>query len=246
MSTTLPRVSTHRPEPSSESLQAGDQRLARLTGLFFLVTYVTSIPPVVYFYAAALHDPDFILGQGFVGLLATGALSELVLIFANIATAVTLYPVLRRSHPVLALGFVAARLVESGFIAMGVVSLLALNTLRLETVQAEPAVAIALGQTLVAVHDWTFNLGPGVVVGIGNGLILGVAMWKTRLVPRALSLLGLVGGPCLLVAGGAVVLGVIEAGSTPQIIATIPEFFWELLVGLWLLIRGFSPNERTA
>jgi Domain of unknown function (DUF4386) len=95
---------------------------------------------------------------------------------------------------------------------------------------------------LVAVHDWTFRLGPGVVVGVGNGLILGYLMWKTRLVPRVLSILGLIGDPALLAAGLAVLFGgtVATIWSIAQIVATVPEFFWELSLGLWLLIKGFD------
>jgi hypothetical protein len=117
---------------------------------------------------------------------------------------------------------------------------MALNTLRLHAGDADPRTLVAIGQALVAVHDWTFRLGPGVVVGVGNGLILGAMMWQTRLVPRAMSILGLVGGPALLVAGIAVLFGIIEAGSLSQLVATIPEFFWELSLGLWLLVRGFK------
>ncbi|HEY8595231.1 MAG TPA: DUF4386 domain-containing protein [Devosiaceae bacterium] len=218
------------------------QRLARLTGLFFLITYAASIPPVAIFYMPALSDPAFILGDGFDMSLSWGAVLELVLIFANIASALTLYPVLSKRHEVLSLSYVAARLTESAFIAFGIVALLALNTLRGNAGAADPAALMVAGQALVALHDWTFRLGPGVVVGIGNGLILGYMMWRTRLVPRFLSILGLVGGPAILASGIAVVLGVIEAASMPQIIATIPEFFWELLFGLWLLIKGFNPN----
>ena len=81
---------------------------------------------------------------------------------------------------------------------------------------------------------------------VGNGLILGYMMWKTRLVPRAMSILGLIGGPALLVAGTAMLFGVIEVGSTAQVIATIPEFFWELSFGIWLLIWGFNPAALAA
>jgi hypothetical protein len=84
------------------------------------------------------------------------------------------------------------------------------------------------------------------VVGVGNGLILGWMMWKTRLLPRAMSILGLIGGPALLLAGIAIVFGVIEAGSTWQIIATVPEFFWELSLGIWLLVWGFNPAALAA
>lgn len=225
---------------ATPDLRRTDQRLARMTGLLFLITFAASIPPVLSFYGPALSDPNFVLGGGFDTGLSIGALFELVLIAANIGTALALYPVLRRHSEVLSLGYLAARLTESGFIAAGIIALLALNTLRLTAGATDPAALIVAGKALVAFHDWTFRLGPGVVVGVGNGLLLGYLLWKTRLVPRALSILGLVGGPVLLLAGVAVVLGRIEAASTAQIIATVPEFFWELFLGLWLLVRGFD------
>ncbi len=230
---------------------AEDQRLARLTGLLFLITYATSIPAALSFYVPALSDPAFILGGGFDRSVSWGAFLELLLIIANIGSALTLYPVLRRRFEVLSLGFVAARITESVFIAVGIIAMMALNTLRLNAgAGADEASLLVAGQSLLAIHDWTFNLGPGVVVGVGNGLILGYMMWQTRLVPRAMSILGLIGGPALLLAGTAILFGVIEAGSTWQMIATIPEFFWELSLGIWLLVWGFNPaalavlNER--
>ena len=222
------------------------QILARLTGVLFLVTFATSIPALVLFYAPALSDPAFILGGGFDTGVSMGALLELILIVANVGTALTLYPVLRKHSEVLSLGYVTARLTECGFIAVGIIALMALNTLRLHASDADPAILVVTGQALVAIHDWTFRLGPGVIVGIGNGLILGYLMWKTRLVPRAMSILGLIGGPALLVAGIAVMFGSIEAGSTPQAIATVPEFLWELSLGVWLLLKGFDRAALSA
>ena len=220
---------------------SSDQLLARLTGFLFLVTYATSIPAALVLYAPALTDRGFVLGEGFDRGLAWGALLEMVLIVANIGTALTLYPVLRRDSEVLSLAYVAARLTECGFIALGLVALMALNTLRLQGTGPDEALQVA-AQSLVAVHDWTFRLGPGFVVGIGNGLILGALMWRTRLVPRWLSVLGLIGGPALIVTGSGVLLGIAQPAGPAQIIATIPEFFWELGLGLWLLIRGFTPS----
>lgn len=222
------------------------QRLARLTGLLFIITFATSIPPVLAFYVPALSDPEFVLGGGFDRSISWGALLELLLIVSNIGTALTLYPVLKRRFEVLSLGYVAARLTECGFIAVGVIALMALNTLRLHAGTADEGMLVVAGQSLVALHDWTFRLGPGVVVGVGNGLMLGYMMWETRLVPRTMSILGLIGGPALLVAGVAVLFGIIEAGSTPQVVATIPEFFWELSLGIWLLLKGFRPAALAA
>ena len=121
------------------------QRLARLAGLLFLVTFATSIPPVVYFYADALGHPDFILQGGFDRRLAIGACLELLLIMANIGTALTLYPALKRGSDVLALGYVAARLTECGLIAVGIIALMALNTMRLTAGASDPATLIIAG-----------------------------------------------------------------------------------------------------
>ena len=80
------------------------------------------------------------------------------------------------------------------------------------------------------------------MVGVGNGLILGYLMYSSGLVPRAMAVLGLMGGPLIIASGVAVLLGVIEAGSVWQAIATIPEFFWELSLGIWLTVKGFNPS----
>ncbi|MBX3530109.1 MAG: DUF4386 domain-containing protein [Rhizobiaceae bacterium] len=231
---------------ASRSRQDQHQLLGRLTGLMFIVTFATAIPPVVTFYVPALTDPAFVLGGGFDTGVSWGALLELLLIMANIVTALALYPVLKRRFPVLSLGFVAARLMESTFIAVGIVALMALNTLRIQAGDSDPDALVAVGKSLVAVHDWTFRMGPGMVVGVGNGLILGAMMWKSRLVPRFLSVFGLIGGPALLVAGTAVLFGIIEAGSGWQVLATAPEFLWELSLGVWLLARGFNAAALAA
>lgn len=115
-----------------------------------------------------------------------------------------------------------------------------LNSLRAAAVDTDPQTLTAIGVALSALHDWPFRLGPGVVVGVGNGLILGWMMWRTRLVPRAFSTLGLCAGPALLAAGVAVMLGQAEAGGIVQALATVPEFIWELCLGLWLLVKGLD------
>jgi hypothetical protein len=167
---------------------------------------------------------------------------ELILIIANIGTAVALFPILKRQNESLALGYVTARVVECAFIAVGILSLLSVVTLRQEAAGADAGSLVAVGKSLVALHDWTFLLGPGFVVGVGNGLVLGYLMYRSGLVPRRMAMLGLVGGPLLCASGIAVLFGVFEAGSAWQIIATIPEFVWELSLGIWLIVKGFNPS----
>jgi len=169
---------------------------------------------------------------------------ELLLIIANIGTALALFPILKRQNEALALGYVAARVIECTFIAIGIVSVLAVVTLRQDTAGADGASLVSIGQSLVAIHDWTFLLGPGFVVGIGNGLILGYLMYRSGLVPRRMAMLGLVGGPLVCVSGIAVMFGVFEPGSAGQAIATIPEVAWEASLGIYLTAKGFKASSR--
>jgi Domain of unknown function (DUF4386) len=101
---------------------------------------------------------------------------------------------------------------------------------------------VTAGRSLVAVHDWTFLLGPGWIVGVGNGLILGYLMYRSGLVPRRMAMLGLIGGPLIILSGTAVLFNVIQPGSAGQVIATIPEFVWELSLGIYLMVKGFKPS----
>jgi len=208
----------------------------------FLITFITSIP-AYFFYVPVLDDPRFILGAGADTRVSLGAFLELILIIANIGTAVVLYPIVRRQNEILALGYVTARVMECVFIAVGILSLLTVVTLRQEAAAAgaDGGSLAAVGESLVALHEWTRQLGPGFVVGVGNGLILGYLMYTSRLVPRGMAVLGLIGGPLIIVTGVGVLLGVLEEGGVWQV-AVIPELLWELLLGIWPLVRGFNPS----
>ncbi len=217
------------------------QTIARVTGVLFLITFATSIP-AYFFYVPVLDAPRYVVGGGADSSASLGALLELILIMANIGTAVVLYPVVKRVNEILALGYVTARVVECAFIAIGILSLLAVVALRQGAAAgADGTSLITAGKALVALHEWTRLLGPGFVVGVGNGLILGYLMYRSGLVPRGMAVLGLIGGPLIIVSGVGVLVGLIEAGSVWQAIATIPEFFWELSLGVWLTVKGFNP-----
>jgi len=225
------------------------RRAALLAGVFFVITYLTSIAAKFYFYAPLSAQDNYVLGAGPDDLLRWGALNEVVLVAANIATAVVLFPVLKRQSEVLALGFVTARVMESVFISVGVLSVLTIVTLRQDlsgAVGADGAALATVGTALVTLWEWTFNLGPGITVGLGNGLILGYLMYRSRLVPRGLALLGIVGGSLIVLSGGAVLMGVIDAGSAWQLAASGPEFVWELSLAIYLIVKGFKPSAVTA
>ena len=220
-----------------------DQKRARVFGVLFLLTFVTSIPALLLYETVLRHPVSYIAGGGHDKQVLLGALLELLLIIANIGTAVVIFPILRRLNEELSIGYVTARLIESTFILVGIVSILAIITLRQQVAGgAEGTVAY----TLAAIKDWTFLLGPGWVVGWGNGLILGYLMYRSGLVPRRMCWLGLIGGPLIIVSGTALMFG----GNNPshamhslQAIVTIPEFAWELFLGVYCTIWGFRSDS---
>jgi len=184
------------------------------------------------------------VGAGADTRVFAGAFLELLLIIANIGTAVVLFGVLKRQSERLALGYVTARLVECGFIAVGVLSLLAVVAMRQDAAAgADAGSLVAIGQALVAIHDKTFLLGPGFVVGVGNGLLLGYLMYRSGLVPRRMAALGLVGGPLVCVSGVVAMFGVIEPSGVAQFVASVPEMAWEASLGIYLTAKGFKTSS---
>jgi hypothetical protein len=222
---------------------ANPQTLARATGVLFLITFVTSIA-ALYLFQPVLDDPaGYVAGAGADNRIYLGALLELLLIVANVGTAVALFPILRRQSETFTFGYLTARLVECTFIAIGLVSVLAVVSLRHSPAGAENG---ALAFTLAALKDWTFLLGPGFIVGLGNGITLGYLMYRSGLVPRRMAILGLVGGPLICASGAAVLLGGIEQDGLAQGFATLPEFLWELSLGIYLTAKGFKPSAVAA
>jgi hypothetical protein len=218
------------------------QQIARVTGVLWIITFATSIPARFILYNPILEDgTEYVLGQGddALALIAFGAVLELILIIANIGTAVLPYSIHKRVSEPGAMAFVTARVMESVFIAVGILCMLAISTLR----EAAPSgLDAATGQGLEAVYEWAFRLGPGFMVGVGNGLILGWLMYKSQLVPRGLSIFGLIGGPLLIMAGVLVMFDVIEGSGPIQGLMTIPEAFWELSLGFYLAFKGFRSD----
>jgi len=221
------------------------RKTALVTGVFFMITIVASIPAAYVFYTPVLGHPGYITGPGADTRVSLGALLEIITVIANIGTAVTLFPLLKRENEGVALGYVAARIVESVVIVVGILSLLAVVTLRQDLAGAAGADAGSLalaGETLVAVHDRTFLLGPGFLSGVGNGLMLGYLMYRSRLVPRGMAVLGLVGGPLVAISGIAVLLGLYGQVSPWSAVATLPEFAWEASLAVYLVVKGFRPS----
>jgi hypothetical protein len=215
------------------------RKIALVAGVLYLITFISSIP-AVFLLDPVLSDPNYVLGAGADTQVIGGAFLDLVNAIASIGTAVALFSVVRRQNEGFALGFVAARMFEAAVIVVGVVSLLAVVTLRQAgATGADAASLVTTGRALVAIRDWTFLLGPGLVPGV-NALLLGYLMYRSRLVPRLIPTLGLVGGPLLISSAVGTMFGVNDAVSVWSGVALVPIFFWELFLGLWLTFKGFQ------
>jgi hypothetical protein len=215
------------------------RKLAVIFGVLYLITFVTSIPALGLF-QPVLDDPQgYIAGGGQDNRIYFGALLELILIIANIGTALVLWPILKRQSEILTLGYVTARVMECVLIAVGILAVLAVVTLRNEA-GADAASLGGYAESLAAIKDWTFQLGPNFVVGIGNGLILGFLMYRSGLMPRGLAMIGLIGGPLVTLGGIGVMFDLYDAGSPPQALAALPEIIWELSLGIYPLVWGFK------
>lgn len=223
------------------------RKTALVAGGFYLITIIASIPALAL-YGPVLNNPDYIVSSGADTRVLWGGFLEVITALACIGTAVALFPVVKRQNEGVALGFVAARVLEAGVIVVGIVSLLSVVTLRQNLAGAagtDAASLVTTGKALVAIHDWTFLLGPGLMPGV-NALLLGYLMYRSRLVPRVIPVLGLIGAPLLLASATATMFGIYPQVSVWSAIATIPIFAWELSLGVWLVVKGFKPSAITA
>ncbi len=222
------------------------RKTASIAGWFYLITFFSSIP-AVFLLSPVLNHSDYIVSSGSDTRVILGCILDLINAIAAIGSAVTLFPVVKRQHEGAALGFVTARMFEAAVIVIGVVSLLSVVTLRqkLGGTGTSDGSLIAIGQALVAVRNWTFVLGPGLVPGV-NALLLGYLMYRSGLVPRPIPTLGLIGAPLLIASALAATFRNTDPVVPLTVIATVPIFFWELSLGLWLVIKGFKPCPITA
>jgi hypothetical protein len=223
------------------------RKTALVAGIFYLITFISI--PTLALYGPVKNHRDWILTSGTHTGVLVGAFLEVIVALAGIGTAVTLYPVVKRQNEGVALGFVTARLLEAAMIFTGVLSLLSLVTLRHDLGGAAGANAAALvttGASHVAVYNWTMLLGQTLMPCI-NALLLGSLMYRSRLVPRFIPIVGLIGAPLLLAAViAALFSGSIGHVSAFQAIATFPVAAWEFSLGVWLVVKGFKPSPITA
>lgn len=243
MTTTLEPPS-NTATPATRVPMSPARRSAFFGGLFYLITFASSIP-AVFLLSPVINDSRYIISAGADTRVVWGTILDLVNALTAVGSAVALFPVMKRQSESMALGFVTTRMFEAAVIAIGVISLLTVVSLRNPgATGAEATSLLVTGNALVAAYNWVFLVGPNLMPAV-NGVLLGTLMYKSGLVPKAIPLMGLVGGPLLLGVTLASMLGITHHGSAWWIV-TAPIFFWELSLGLYLTFKGFRPAHITA
>jgi hypothetical protein len=219
------------------------RKTALAGGILYLLTFLGSIPAAILV-GPAINDPTYVTSAGADQQVALGLVLELVNVFGCIACAVALFSVVRRVHEGLAIGYVTTRLFEAATITIGVLSLLAVITLRQQGAASGDAdTLVPVSSALVAIRQWAMTIGPNMAAF--NALMLGTALYRARLVPRAIPALGIVGAPILISHVVLSILG-ITPGPVFTLIAVMPFFIWELVLGLWLTFKGFNESSPLA
>jgi hypothetical protein len=208
------------------------RKTALVAGALYLLTFVSI--PILYLYGP-VREAGYIVGPGADTRVFIGAVLEMIVALACIGTAVALYPVIKRQNEGVALGFAAVRTLEAATIFAGIVTLLSVVTLRQAGAGAG---ALATGQALVGLHDWTFTLGQSLFPAV-NAVLLGSLLYQSRLVPRILPVLGFIGAPLLLASTMATLFGANEYGSGMSGLLALPIALWEFSLGVYLVVKGF-------
>ncbi|HRB03637.1 MAG TPA: DUF4386 domain-containing protein [Ilumatobacteraceae bacterium] len=228
------------------------RRTGRIFGWLFIGTFVTSIPARLLFIhglGATWSDVRFLPGDTSSASLKFGAVLEFGLIVTQLGTALVIHSLVKRQSETLSLSYIAARTMESVFAAIGIISIISvINVADALSAGGDATALTVTGNSHASMYQWAFQWGPGLVAGIGNGVILGYLMYRSGLVPKRMAMIGLIGGPVLILSHVLILCGAYKNGEGPSGLLTLPEAGWELSLGIYCAWKGFrsdSPIART-
>jgi len=213
------------------------RKTALVAGILYLLTFV-SIPTLALY--GSIHQPNYILGTGPDTVVIIGNILEIIVALMGIGTAVVLYPVLKNQNEGVALGLVGARVLEAATIFVGVMLLLTVVTLRQTAAGTQ---ALVTSHTLVTMYDRMFLIGQSFMPAIDD-LLLGFLLYQSRLVPRGLSLIGLIGGAILIAGDILVLFGIIGQRDPSTALFAIPVALFEFSLGIYLIVNGFKSTAK--
>ena len=221
-----------------------NKKSAKIVGVLFILAAVTAVIGLLL-YDPILNGPDYLIkGSEHANQVILGAVFELILVVSAIGTSTTMFPFLRKYNETIALWHVCFRFLEAVIITIGVISVLSLLTLSREFVASgatDTTSFLASGILLKAVHDWTFLLGPNLMLGL-NTIMYSYIFYKSRLVPRFISILGMTGATLVFAAGLLEMFGVFSQVSVWGGILSLPVAANEMILAVWLIFKGFNES----
>jgi len=216
-----------------------------IVGVFFVLAAITAIIGVIL-YDPILNNPDYLTEAPTYGnQIVFGAIMELILVISAIVTSTTMFPILRRYNETIALWHICFRFLEAVVITIGVISVLSLLTLSREFIIAGSANIESFkitGAALKAIHDWTFMLGPNFMLGL-NTIMYSYIFYRSKLVPRLIPVLGIVGSILVFLAAILEMFGVIDQLSTWGGVLALPVALNEMILAIWLIVKGFNDKK---
>jgi len=224
-----------------------NRKTARVAGALFIIATAASLlsTPFLAPINASNYLTVFSVNQNQV---LVGALLVFIAAASSASIAISLYPVLKKHNQSLALGAVGFRLIEAVMYIVGVIGIISLLTLSQEFVKAgAPASSYfqTLGAVLLAGYNWVGNVGALLAFCLG-ALMYYYVFYQTKLIPRWLSVWGLVGATLCMVAGLLVMFRLIGPMSTFQVVLALPIAVQEMVLAVWLIVKGFNSSPITS
>jgi hypothetical protein len=233
---------------SKKEVMKTNRKSGIVVGVLFILAAVAAIIGLAL-YGPILLDPEYIMrGSASHTQVIWGAFLETILALSVIGISTTMYPILREHNESMAIGYVCFRLLEATLIIIGIMSLLSIVTLSRDYASAAAPNAsslLAAGKSLVAVHDWTFLFGPNVALGPST-LMMSFVLYQSKLVPRFIAVLGLIGGPLIFTSAMLVMFGLYVQTSVWGAIFALPVFAYEMTLATWLIMKGFNSSATTS
>jgi hypothetical protein len=224
---------------TAAATMSSQRKISLAAGLLYLLTFV-SIPTLAIY--GPVKSENYILGADPDTAAVTGGILEIIVALAGIGTAIVLFSLLKKQNEGLALSLVASRILEASTMFTGVAFLLSIVTLRQTGAGAS---SLPASHALVALYDRIFLLGQSFMPAI-NDLLLGLLLYQSRLVPRVLSLIGILGAPLLLAGYFSVLYGLAGQHAPLTGLFAVPVALFEFSLGIWLIVKGFNPSAVAA
>lgn len=219
-----------------------NKKMARTTGILFIVATAAGAAGAAAL-APILTDANYLINaSAYEGSMIAGVIFTLIMALSVVGIPITMYPVLKKQNRGLAMGYVGARFLEAMFYFAQATLFLTLLTLSREFIAAgtpDNSYYQTLGALITAASDWSGHVILDLAVFSVGALVFNLMLFKSRLVPRIVSGFGIIGAIMYFSAAALILFGH-EPLSTIQIVLSIPLALSEIVLALWLIIKGFN------